>query len=129
MATNNPTWGYRRIHGELNGLGHNVGASTVWRILKNHGSDPAPQRSKVTWTQFLGSQAAIACDFASVDTALMRRYYVLFFIDITTREVFFAGITAHPTGPWACGGRIFGPGVDQAKRGRSCGGRILGRGR
>ena len=100
MATDNPTWGYRRIHGELNGLGHNVGASTVWKILKNNGSDAAPQRSTVTWTQFLRSQAAIACDFASVDTALMRRYYLLFFIDITTREVFFAGITANPTGPW-----------------------------
>ena len=73
MAADNPTWGYRRIHGELNSLGHNVGAS-------------------------LRSQAAIACDFASVDTAFLRRYYLLFFIDITTREVFFAGITATPTG-------------------------------
>ena len=54
----------------------------------------------MTWTQFLRSQAAIACDFATVDTALLRRYYLLFFIDVTTREVFFAGITAHPTGAW-----------------------------
>jgi putative transposase len=100
MATDNPTWGYRRIHGELTNVGHRIVASTVWRILKNHGTDPAPNRTNVTWTQFLRSQAAIACDFASVDTALMRRYYLLFFIDITTREVFFAGITATPTGPW-----------------------------
>jgi transposase InsO family protein len=100
MATDNATWGYRRIHGELNSLDHNVGASTVWKILKDHGIEPSAHRSSVTWTQFLRSQAAIACDFASVDTALMRRYYLLFFIDITTREVFFAGITAHPTGPW-----------------------------
>jgi transposase InsO family protein len=100
MATNNPTWGYRRIHGELVGLGHRVGASTIWRILKAHDIRPAPQRSTVTWTQFLRSQAAVACDFATVDTALLRRYYLLFFIDITTREVFFAGITASPTGPW-----------------------------
>ncbi|MDG1412433.1 MAG: integrase core domain-containing protein [Acidimicrobiales bacterium] len=101
MATDNPTWGYRRIHGELTRLGHHIGASTVWRILKDQGIDPTPNRTNVTWTQFLRSQAAIACDFASVDTALMRRYYLLFFIDITTREVFFAGITAHPTGPWS----------------------------
>ena len=59
MATNNPTWGYRRITGELVGLGHRVGASTVWRILKQAGVDPAPQRTSVTWTQFLRSQAAV----------------------------------------------------------------------
>ena len=100
MATNNPTWGYRRITGELTSLGHRVGPSTVWRILKQHGIDPAPQRSEVTWSQFLHSQAAVACDFATIDTALLRRYYLLFFIDVTTREVFFAGITANPTGAW-----------------------------
>jgi transposase InsO family protein len=100
MATQNPTWGYRRIHGELTGLGHHIGASTVWRILKNHGIEPAPHRSVVTWTQFLRSQAAVACDFATIDTALLRRYYLLFFIDVTSREVLFAGITANPTGPW-----------------------------
>jgi transposase InsO family protein len=100
MATDNPTWGYRRIAGELTGLGHKVGASTVWRILKHRGIDPAPQRSSVTWTQFLRSQAAIACDFATIETAFLRRYYLLFFIDVTTREVYFAGITANPTGAW-----------------------------
>jgi len=100
MATNNPTWGYRRIHGELAGLGHHLGASTVWRILKHHGIDPALGRSAVTWTQFLRSQAAVACDFASIDTAFLRRYYLLFCIDITTREVYFAGITTNPNGAW-----------------------------
>ena len=100
MATNNPTWGYRRIAGELTGLGHHVGASTVWRVLKHRGIDPAPGPTSVTWTQFLRSQAAVACDFATVDTALLRRYYLLFFIDVTNREVFFGGITASPTGAW-----------------------------
>ena len=100
MARDNPTWGYRRISGELNRLGHRIGASTVWRILKQHGIDPAPNRSEVTWTQFLRSQAAVACDFATIDTAFLRRYYLLFFIDITTREVFYAGITTNPTGHW-----------------------------
>ncbi|NNC74790.1 MAG: transposase [Acidimicrobiia bacterium] len=100
LATNNPTWGYRRIAAELNRLGHRIGASTVWRILKQHGIDPAPNRSDVTWTEFLRSQSAVACDFATIDTAFLRRYYLLFFIDVTTREVFYAGITANPTGPW-----------------------------
>ena len=54
----------------------------------------------MSWTQFLRSQAAVACDFATPDTALLRRYYLLFFIDITNREVFFAGITTNPTGAW-----------------------------
>ena len=100
MATDNPVWGYRRIAGELTGLGHQVGASTVWRVLKSRGIDPSPQRTLVTWTQFLRSQAAVACDFATVDTAQLHRYHLLFFIDITNREVFFAGITANPTGAW-----------------------------
>jgi putative transposase len=100
MATDNPTGGYRRIAGELKRAGHNVGASTVWRILKQNAIDPSPNRAEVTWTQFLRSQAAVACDFATIDTAFLRRYYLLFFIDVTSREVFFAGITPNPTGAW-----------------------------
>lgn len=100
IAGENPTWGYRRIHGELNRLGHSIAASTVWQILKDHGIEPAPRRTELSWTAFLGSQAAIACDFATIDTALFRCYYLLFFIDITNREVFFAGITTKPTGAW-----------------------------
>ena len=82
MATENPTWGYHRIHGELAGLGHQLAASTVWQILKTNGIDPAPDRTTVTWNQFLTSQAAVACDFATGDTALLKRFYLLFFIDI-----------------------------------------------
>ena len=100
LAAENPTWGYRRIHGELAGLGHRVASSTVWQILKASGIDPAPERSEVTWSQFLHSQAAVACDFFTVDTALLRRYYVLFFIHIPPRQVFYAGATANPTGAW-----------------------------
>jgi putative transposase len=98
LATENPTWGYRRIHGELVGLGHRLAASTVWRILKTNGINPAPDRSDITWSQFLHSQAAVACDFFAVDTARLHRYYVLFFIHIPTRQVFYAGTTANPTG-------------------------------
>ncbi|MCP3910758.1 MAG: transposase [Actinomycetia bacterium] len=100
LAAENPTWGYRRIHGELAGLGHHVASSTVWQILKTTGTDPAPERSDVTWSQFLHSQAAVACDFFTVDTAMLHRYYVLFFIHLPTRQVFFAGVTANPTGAW-----------------------------
>ena len=97
----NPTWGYRRIHGALRGLGHTIAASTIWQILKDAGIDPAPTRSKVTWSQFLRSQGAVACDFATIDSATLRRFYLLLCIDIATRTVYFAGITDHPTGVWA----------------------------
>ncbi|MCP4958409.1 MAG: transposase family protein [Actinomycetia bacterium] len=72
----------------------------MWRILKQHNIDPSPNRANVTWTQFLRSQTAVACDFATIDTAFLRRYYLLFFIDVTSREVFFAGITTNPTAGW-----------------------------
>jgi hypothetical protein len=99
LASENPTWGYRRIQGELARLGHTIARTTVWQILKTSGLDPSPNRSDVTWTQFLHSQAAVACDFFTVDTAFLRRYYVLFFINVNTREVIYAGVTANPTGP------------------------------
>jgi putative transposase len=69
LAHDNPGWGYRRIHGELAGLGVQAAASTVWRILKNAGIDPAPRRSGLGWPQFLRSQAEaiLACDFCTAD--------------------------------------------------------------
>jgi hypothetical protein len=57
LAKENPSWGHRRIHGELVGLGYRVAASIVWTILTNAGADPAPRRSGPTWTQFLTTQA------------------------------------------------------------------------
>ena len=72
----------------------------MWQILTDNGIEPSPNRSEVTWSEFLHSQAAVACDFFTVDTACLRRYYVLFFINIQTREVFYAGATANPTGAW-----------------------------
>ncbi len=72
----------------------------MWQIVKSAGIDPAPTRTSVSWPQLLRSQAAIACDFATIDTALLRRCYLLFFIDTTTREVTFGGMTMNPTAAW-----------------------------
>ena len=100
LAKENPTWGHRRIQGELTRLGHTIAKTTVWQILTDNGIDPSPNRSEVTWSEFLHSQAAVAGDFLTVDTACLRRYYILFFINVQTREVFYAGVTANPTGAW-----------------------------
>ncbi len=89
LAKENPQWGYRRIHGELVTMGITLGASTVWSILKRHGLDPAPRRSGPSWAEFLRSQAKgiMACDFLSVDTVLLRRLYVLVFIELDTNAI------------------------------------------
>jgi putative transposase len=102
MARDNPTWGYRRICGELAGLGHKIAPSTIWEILKAAGIDPAPQRTAASWKQFLSAQAKsiAAVDFFHVDTVFLRRLYVLFVIDHHNRRVHLAGITAHPTAAW-----------------------------
>ena len=102
MACDNPGWGYRRIHGELTGLGYTLAPLTVWQILKEAGIDPAPRRAGQTWRAFLEAQAKtiLAADFFHVDTVFLRRLYVLFFVEHGTRRVHLAGITAHPTGAW-----------------------------
>ncbi|HEY6790567.1 MAG TPA: integrase core domain-containing protein [Trebonia sp.] len=101
LARENESWGYRRIHGELAGLGIVVAPSTVWRILKDAGISPAPRHGP-TWKQFLTAQARgiIAADFVHVDTVLLRRVYALIVIEHGTRRLHLAGITASPDGAW-----------------------------
>ncbi len=102
LARENPGWGYRRIQGELVGLTIKLAASTVWAILKEAGIEPAPRRLERSWAEFLRQQAAsiLECDFLTVDTLFLKRFYVLFFIELGSRRVRLAGITTSPEGRW-----------------------------
>jgi hypothetical protein len=102
LAKENPLWGHRRIHGELTRPGVTVAPSTGWEILHAAGIDPAPRRSGPGWRQFLRAQAAgiVAVDFLHVDTVLLKRIYVLVFIEHGTRRMHIGGVTANPTGEW-----------------------------
>jgi putative transposase len=102
LARENPRWGYQRIVGELVKVGIAVSGATVRRTLARNGLEPAPRRDGPTWREFLRAQAdgVLACDFFCVDTILLRRVYVLFFIEVATRRVHLAGLTRTPNGPW-----------------------------
>src|SRR6266508_3284693 len=100
LAAENPSWGYKRIHGELVGLGIGLSPSSVWNVLQRHGIEAAPRRASVSWREFLRQQAAVIleCDFFTVESLWLRRFYVLFFIELSRRRVYLAGVTAHPDG-------------------------------
>jgi putative transposase len=102
LAGENPGWGYPRIAGELRKLGLRVSPSTIRRILLANRVGPAPRRSGPSWREFLRQQAAstLACDFFTVETVSLRRFYVLFFIELESRRVHLAGCTTNPTGAW-----------------------------
>ncbi len=102
MARENPRWGCVRVSGELRKLGIRVGATTIRTLLRRHGLGPAPRRCGPTWTQFLKAQAEgiVACDFFTVETIWLQTLYVLFFIQISTRQIVAAGVTAQPDSSW-----------------------------
>ena len=102
LARENPRWGYPRIAGELLKLGLRVSPSTVRRLLLGNGLGPAPRRAGPNWRQFLRQQAAtmLACDFFTVETLSLRRFYVLFFFELESRRVHLGGCTTNPTGAW-----------------------------
>jgi putative transposase len=96
LARENPRWGYPRIAGELLNLGVRVSPSTARRLLLGAGLKPAPRRAGPSWRDFIRQQAAsmLACDFFTVETITLRRFYVLFFIELGSRRVHLAGCTS-----------------------------------
>ena len=102
LARANDGTGFRRIQGELRKLGHRCSYQTVRRVLRRHGLEPAPRRSQRSWREFVRQHAEqmLACDFFTVDTVMLTRLYVLFFLEIGSRRVHLAGITANPTAEW-----------------------------
>jgi hypothetical protein len=102
LAKENPRCGYRRIDGEVTNPGVTVAPSTVGEILPAAGIDPAPRRAGPTWRQFLHGQAAgiLAAGFFPADSVLLKRLYVLVFIEHGTRRMHLGGVTANPTGEW-----------------------------
>jgi transposase InsO family protein len=102
LARENPRWGHRRITGELIGLGVQVSPTSIRNVLIGAGIGPAGQRGGTSWREFIRGQAQsmIACDFFTVDTITLRRIYVLFFIELSTRRVHLAGLTENPDGAW-----------------------------
>jgi len=102
LARKNPRWGCRRIQGELRKLGVVVSATAIRSLLKRHGVTPAPRREGSTGKQFLACQASgiLACDFFCVETIRLRTLSVVFFIELSTRRVHLAGVSAHPRSAW-----------------------------
>jgi putative transposase len=102
LARENPRWGHRRICGELAKLGLQASPTSVRRLLARARLDPASRRAGPSWREFLQAQAAsiVACDFFTVESVFLRRYYALFFIAHASRRVWFAGCTKNPSGAW-----------------------------
>ncbi len=98
LARENQRWGYRRIVGELKGLGVTVSATSVRTVLIEARTAPAPERASLSWRAFLRQQAAttLACDFLTVETAFLQRIYVLFFISLATRRIEYTACTSNP---------------------------------
>jgi transposase len=125
LARETPRWGSRRIVGELRKLGLRVSATSVRSVLKRHQIPPAPRRSDPSWRTFLRAQAqgVLACDFLTVESVWLRRFYVLFFIEFGTRRVHLAGVTENPS-VWGAKTRSSGGGRFGSLRVRSVAGCI-----
>jgi putative transposase len=102
LARENPHWGYKRIVGELKGLGTSVSATSVRKVLLEAGLQPAPQRTQSSWRTFLRAQAAsmLACDFLTIETVFLQRIYVLFVISLATRRIEYVACSSNPDGRW-----------------------------
>ncbi|MDA8038626.1 MAG: integrase core domain-containing protein [Actinomycetota bacterium] len=102
FARENPRWGYLRIVGELRKLGITASKASVATVLARHGLPPAPRREGPTWSQFLSAQAKgiLATDFFHVEQVMLRRYYVLFVIEVDSRVVHLLGVTTNPVMAW-----------------------------
>ncbi len=102
LARENPHWGYKRIVGELKGLGISVSATSVRKVLLEAGLQPAPERTHSSWRAFLRAQATttLACDFLTVETIFLQRIYVLFFISLATRRIEYVACSSNPDGRW-----------------------------
>jgi hypothetical protein len=102
LGRENPRWGCLRIQGELRKLGLRVGATTIRSLLRRSGLGPAPRRGGPSWSEFLRAQAQgmLACDFFTVETAWVRTLYVLFFVELGSRRVHLAGVSANPDCAW-----------------------------
>ena len=102
LARENPRWGHRRICGELAKLGFRVSPTSIRRLLATAKLGPAPRRAGPSWREFLRAQAAsiIACDFFTVESVFLRRYYALFFNAHGNRRAWLAGCTRSATGEW-----------------------------
>jgi len=102
MAKDNPRWGCVRVRGELLKLGHVVSATTIRKLLRRNRIGPAPLRSRYTWKAFLRAQASaiVLTDFLSVDTVLLKRLYILLYVELATRRVLWFAVTDRPDAAW-----------------------------
>ncbi|MGI8519016.1 MAG: integrase core domain-containing protein [Actinomycetota bacterium] len=101
FAKDNPRWGYRRVQGELKKLGHEVSAMTIRDVMRRSGLGPVLRGAGPSWSEFLRAQAStvVACDFFTVYSSFGKTIYVLFLIELSSRQVHLAGCTTRPTTP------------------------------